>query len=164
MPPTKLMLTGVNENNQFQLSRPSVPTFPRPLRWLTAPRAWPQPVIATSAGPAAGGYLLAHPSTLAVTRRDTDNTVQEEPTWSNSPTRGFPTSAITGLYSPRGREDRDLVVYEARTESQISPEGEVDNFTGAISPRKGHTRGNQPRTRSSALGDGDSKANGKNGA
>ncbi|KAF8435196.1 hypothetical protein BGX38DRAFT_1262709 [Terfezia claveryi] len=68
MPPTHLMLTGVNENNQFQMSRPGDPTLPRPLRWLAAPRAWPQPVIATSAGPAAGGHLLPHPSTLAVTR------------------------------------------------------------------------------------------------
>ncbi|KAF8436766.1 hypothetical protein BGX38DRAFT_1274317 [Terfezia claveryi] len=69
MPPTHLiLLTGVNENNQFQMSRPGNRTLSRPLRWLTAPHAWPQPVIATSAGPAAGRHLLSHPSTLAVTR------------------------------------------------------------------------------------------------
>ncbi|RPB24695.1 hypothetical protein L211DRAFT_837076 [Terfezia boudieri ATCC MYA-4762] len=40
-----------------------------------------------------------------VVPRYTDNTVQDEPTWSNSTARGFQTSAITGLYRPRGREN-----------------------------------------------------------
>ncbi|KAF8457401.1 hypothetical protein BGX38DRAFT_1139326 [Terfezia claveryi] len=64
-PPAHLMLTCVKENKQSQFPRPSVP---RSLRWLTAPRAWPQPVTATSAGPAAGGHLLPLPPTLAQPR------------------------------------------------------------------------------------------------
>ncbi|RPB24256.1 hypothetical protein L211DRAFT_184553 [Terfezia boudieri ATCC MYA-4762] len=56
------------KNKQSQIPGSSVPTLPRSLRWLTAPRAWPQPVTATSAGPAASGHLQPLPHTLAAPR------------------------------------------------------------------------------------------------
>ena len=67
-PLTHLRSTRDKENKVPQTSRPSASTAPQTPRWLTAPRAWPKPATATSAGLTSGRHLLPLSATLAAPR------------------------------------------------------------------------------------------------